>query len=209
MPKKDQVNLIEAADAVSKQKQTAQIKAFATAFDNRSAHETLMNKGGTSIQDKLKSVRQRFETPGVAALTVAANVSPDFINRSVSGDKRFNVYAIQKMADILQGLRTGHVKNQVNKAIVASMFACEKAKQPFTGHLALASVSSSIKVKEKGVASILTRHTVAESTAATQASSTLNALEVLGAVKNTGTTRAPIWTLQPGPVTERLREIAA
>ncbi|WP_114217455.1 hypothetical protein [Ochrobactrum sp. 3-3] len=58
------------------------------------------------------------------------------------------------------------------------------------------------------IAKLLTRHTVSPSTAPTQASSTMQALETVGAVKNVGTERAPVYRLLDTPIAKRLEAVA-
>jgi len=66
--------------------------------------------------------------------------------------------------------------------------------------------SDKVKV-EKGMTAILVRHSVAASTAPTQTSSTMNALQTLGVVVNKGSNKFPLWELTEAPVTHRLAEL--
>lgn len=185
-----------------------QMKALDKGFDDRAAFEATHNPSNTSIQDKLKGYRKKLVLPGIAALTLAAKVDPNFMNGSGNNaNKRFNVYAIDKLADLLHGLNSGHIKNAINKAIVQSLFRFSDAGVPFTGHAAQGAVSANLKV-EPGTAKLLVRHTAAPGTAPTQSSSTMNALMVLGAVKNIGSAKHPIYQLTDAPVVERLKEVA-
>lgn len=184
------------------------IKEFGVAFDNRAAHEAQLAAGNTSIQDKLVAVRKRFEVPGVAALSIATNMDPNFVNRSIAGDKRFNIYAVQKLADIMHGLNGTGMKNAINLAILKSMIACEKAGVPFESVVSQAAASDKVEVKGQ-LKQILTRHAVSASTAPTQASSTMNALMTIGAVRNKGSHRAPVFEFVPGPVSTKLRDLVS
>ncbi len=198
-------NLIKAVTA----DQTAtKIAEITNAFEARKAHEALTASANSSIQDKLVAYHKKMALPGIATLLVAIDVSPSFINRELTAGKRFNVYAIDKTNDLLHGLNSGHFKNAINQAVLKSMFAFEKAKIAFDGQAALAAASDKVATK-KELVPFLTRHTVDAGTAPTQSSSTMNALMAIGAVKNTGSAKFPIWVLTGEPVTEKLREAFA
>jgi hypothetical protein len=201
-PFMDQVN------AISDSRRKTQMKKLDQGFDDRAAFEATHAPANSSIQGKLTNYRKKMVLPGIAALTLAANMDPNFMNGSGNNEnKRFNVYAIDKLADLLHGLNSGHIKNAVNKCIVASIFKFDAGGVLFTGLAAQGAVSSNLKV-EKDVAALLVRHTASPGTAPTQSSSTMNALAVIGAVKNTGSQKHPIWALTDSAVVERLREVA-
>jgi hypothetical protein len=156
----------------------------------------------------LKAEKAKLTTPALAALSLAAEMSPDFVNRVSRGDARFNVYAIKKITDLMNGLNGQAMRNAINIAIIKSMLACEKAGVPFTGQIAQAAVSDKLPLK-KELDAIMTRHNVGASTAPTQASSTMNALMMTGVARNTGTTRNPVYELKATPQTEVLRTMFA
>jgi hypothetical protein len=205
----DQQSLMDMAAAVSKARAETRMNHLSDGFEARAVFEATHKPANTSIQDKLKAYRKKLVVPGIAALTLAADMDPNFMNGSSNGSgARFNVYAIDKLADLLHGLNSGHIKNAVNRSIVASLFRCADAGITFTGIAAQAAVCGTMKV-EKDLAAALVRHTASESTAPTQASSTMNALAVLGAVANKGTPKHPVWQLTDAPVVERLKEVIA
>lgn len=200
--------LLDAVKAVTEKQIKATVARIEKGFDERAAFEALNAPANSSIQDKLKGYRKKLAAPGFAALSHAAAIDPNFMNTSPSGGaKRFNVYAIDKVADLAQALTSGSIRNAVNKAIVASMLRCAEAGVPFTMVAAQAAASANLKV-DKALGSVLVRHTVSPSTAPTQASSTMAALQVMGAVRNTGTPKHPVYELTDSAVADRLREVA-
>ena len=185
------------------------IVAVAANFDNRAAFER--DKGANEKKiAKIDAYKAKLTTQPAVAMLMATSADLNFMNRATNskGTSRFNIYAIDKLADLVMGLNTGHFKNAVNIAVMKSLFKFRTANEPFTGELASAAVSDKIRVADKFKA-ILVRHTVDQSTADTQASSTLNALKVLGVVENIGTRSAQIWRLTDTPQTRRLEELLA
>lgn len=136
-------------------------------------------------------------------MLIAAQVDPGFINRSISSGSRYNVYAAEKVADLVGALDGRGVRNQINNAITRSLFACRKAGIPFTGEVAKAAASDKVRVTGD-LKAVLIRHTVSTGTMATQASSTMNALETLDIVENKGNHKHPVYELTDTPQTERL-----
>lgn len=201
-------NLTQMTEAVSAGRIKRQMAKIADQFDAREAFELKVAPANTSIQAKLKTYRAKIAMPGIAALTLAAEIDPAFLNRATNetSGKRFNVYAIAKVADLLTGINSGVIKNAANKCIVASLFKCEAAKVPFTGQAAQGCISANLKI-DKVFDGLLERHTAAPGTAPTQSSSTMNALAVIGAVENKGSAKHPIWQLTETPIVARLREL--
>ena len=154
-------------------------------FETRATYERAVNPNNANIQDTLKKERARMAQPGLAGVLLAVDVSPEFINRELITGKRYNVYALGKLNDLMYALVSGHMKNAVNIAVMRSLFACRKAGYAFTGVVAQAAVSDKVKI-DKAIGAVLTRHTVSAATAPTQTSSTMSALETLGVVANRG-----------------------
>ncbi len=180
-----------------------------TGFDDRLTLEHRKDPTADAKQKKIAAAKAKLATTQSAQVMTLAESDPGFVTRSSADNTWFNIYAIDKVADLVRAFATGQTKNEVNVAIVKSLFACVAQKITFTGELARAAVSDKIPVKDATAAKALTRHTVSASTAPTQASSTMSALEVLGIVKNTGTAQFPVWVLQDSVMTERLKEVYA
>lgn len=197
--------LTELVAEVSEEDRNKMLVKIGSEFDMREAHELSTNPGNSNIQDTLKKQRKKMALPGIAGMLVATNTTPEVINRSISEGKRFNVYAIDKMNDLLHGLNSGHFKNEINAAVMRSLFKFRKAGVSFTG-LAAAAAASDKVIVEKELKGLLVRHTVSASTAPTQSSSTMSALQALGVVVNKGSAKYPIWELTNAPIVHALEK---
>lgn len=160
------------------------------------------------IGASLGKSEKKLSTMAAATVLVAASVDPNFINGGSNAGGTYNVYAIDKVADLVQALAGAGVRNAINNAITRSLFKFRAAGVTFTGEMAKAAASSNIKV-DKAMQALLVRHTVAPSTAPTQASSTMQALQTLGIVRNVGTQKFPAYALTDTPATRRLEEVLA
>lgn len=200
--------LTEMLAEISEQRRKTMATKTAQAFDDRMEFEHRERPGNESIQTKLKAAKAKMTNLGVAGVMIATQFDPQVFNRSVTEGRRFNIYAINKLADLLQGLESGTFRNDVNIAVMKSLFRFKANGMQFNGTAALAAASDKVKV-EQGMAKILVRHSVSSATAPTQASSTMNALAAIEAVRNTGTAKHPIWELQDNAVTRRMEEVLA
>jgi hypothetical protein len=182
--------------------------ATADAFDDRVAFESSKAPDNTSIQRTLKKARAAMVTKRAAKVMILTNVRPAVINRVLHEGNRYNVYAIGKLADIIFGVTDGQISNAINIACIKSLFRFHAAKLPFTADMAKAAASNKIRVS--GPAAMhLVRHTVSASTAPTQASSTMQALETLGVVRRTGGGRNPVFEVVEGALTTKIKELLA
>lgn len=178
-------------------------------YDVRSDFEKAKNGFNENIQDTLKKERARMTRPGLAAILAACDVDPSFVNREEHTGKRFNVYALGKINDVIYGVSSGgHFKNAINLAVMRSLFRARKAGIAFTGALAQAAASDKVSI-DKAISAVLIRHTVSASTAPTQSSSTMNALEVLGIVTNRGSDKYPLYELTDAPITRKIEQLLA
>lgn len=176
------------------------------AFNHRADFELAKNPEGEKMQANLKGYEKKLSALGACAVLIASRVDTDFINREVSAGNRFNVYAIDKVNDIVSALESGVMRNAVNKAIMQSLFKFRAAGIAFTGVAAIAATSDKVKV-EKALTALLVRHTVSAATAPTQSSSTMSALQTLGVVVNRGSKKFPEWQLTDTPQTRRLEAV--
>lgn len=179
-------------------------------LDTRVAFERAKSSFNENIQRTIKNARNQLTTPGIVAALLSCSVSPDFMNRELRAGDRFNVYAMPKMHDLAMVLRHGGAfTNKINNAVVTSFVRCWKAGVTFTNDTARWAASDKYRDVKPEVLPYLVRHTVSTSTAPTQVSSTFNALETMGLVKNTGTAKNPIWALADTPQAQRLLEVVA
>lgn len=196
--------LEEIVDAVADEAIDAKLDQIEDAFDARASFERTKNAGNESIQASLKKSRSALQRGAVAALFAAINVDPDFICGSRNTGSAYNVYAIDKIADLVAGLNGGYVRNAINLAVCKSLFRFRAAGEVFTGEMARAAASDKLRVQGK-IKDHLVRHTVSASTAPTQASSTMSALQTLGIVVNKGSMKSPIYELTDAPQTLALQ----
>lgn len=192
-------------EAVLKQKQAEVIAAFETRIAFEQAQPSVSDK----MIPNLKSCMASLASETGARLLAALDIDMGFVNREVAKGSRFNVYALQKVCDLVTAMTAGFMKNAVNRAVLKSMFICRDNEVAFNGDLALAAVSDKIRIEPR-FAKHLTRHTVSQNTASTQKSSTMNALEALGiATSNKLRGAAEVFTLTDTPQTRRLQEVLA
>lgn len=161
---------------------------------------------GPGKTNSLKKAEKDLATPGAAGFFCAVDIDPSFINRNISGDGRFNVYALDKIRDIISGIGGGFLQNPINRAVLASMLNFRDANIPFTMAHMQAAISSGVKI-ERALAKHLVRHTVAPSTAPTQSSQMSHALQVLGIATAQTVGRVTTFTLTDTPQTRRLEQV--
>ena len=174
------------------------------AFENDKSTIT----GKSNIHRTLKNVRSNLVRSHAARVMMAANVNEGFINRTLHDGSRYNVYALGKFADLVDALTGNTMSNAINIAIVRTMFAIKNAGLTFTKEIALAAASDKIRAPMM-FRPYIVAHTVSASTAPTQASSTMQALETLGVVKITGGTRKnPSYEICNNAQSKALEEVA-
>lgn len=186
----------------------AKAKAIGAACDKRLAFEKAKHGDGANIEKAINRGRAMMTKDlNAARIMLAAQVDPDVINRSVHEGACYNVYAIAKLADLVNGLATGVITNAINKACMQSLFKFRAAGLTFSLESAKLAASDKIRVADKAIKDALVRHTVSASTAPTQASSTMQALETVGIVRREGSSRNPTFVLTDTPQTARLEEV--
>lgn len=162
------------------------------------------NGGTERKRDLLKGYQKRLVPVAIAEVFAALGTDTNFMNKGATASgKLFNVYAVDKVADMAAALAGAGIRNKVNNAIVRSLFACRAAGLEFNGTLAAAAVSDKVRIGEH-IKKVLVRHSVSESTVDTQLSSTMTALRIFGVVENIGSRNEPIWRLTDTPATRAL-----
>lgn len=176
-------------------------------FASRIAFEQAQPGLSSKMVPNLEAAQKKMATLGTAGIFCAIDIDPTFINREVSTGSRFNVYALQKINDLVTALDAGFLQNPINRAMLLSLFNFRDAGVPFNGDAALAAVSDKVKV-ERAIAKHLVRHTVSANTASTQKSQVVNALQVMGVVtSNKLRGKAEVFTLTDTPQTRRLEDV--
>lgn len=195
--------------ALSDQDKLDKAVSIGKAFDDRIAWLKTNKPNNTTQAPKLDNYRKKLALPSKAGVLLVSGTSEEFINRSISEGSIYNLYAIDKVIDFVNGLSGDRVKNAINRAIFKSMMNFKAEGIAFTGEMARAAASDKIRVQDKKAESLLMRHTVDAGTAPTQASSTMAALQTLGVVVNKGSMRAPLYELVDTPVTRKLEGLLA
>lgn len=175
-------------------------------FNARRAYELSKPSISAKMLPTLDTEEKRLASPAAASILLACDVSATFINQEISTGNRFNIYAIQKVSDLVTALSGGFIQNAINRAIITSLFNFRDAGVPFTATAAMGAVSDKLRV-DAAINKHLVRHTVSPATAPTQKSSTMSALRVLGIVENVGTRANEEWRLTDTPQVRRLEEI--
>lgn len=177
-------------------------------IDARRDLEIEKNTYNDNIQRTLKKVRATMVRHFAARVLIATNASPTFITEQSREGEHYNVYAMGKLNDLVDGLCGLPLKNAINIAIVRSMFKLRDAGIALHRKTLECAASDKIRVTDPQIASALVRHTVGATTAPTQTSSTMRALETLGIVKSSGPKNATVFELLDTPQTRQLEQIA-
>lgn len=158
--------------------------ALINAIEQRKSFEASHDATNDNIQDTLTKLIKECHDKTCETLA-SLNVDVAFINRHERANKRFNVYAAQKVTNIARYLNASASLNHYTRAIVETMLALEAAKLTLTQADAQAACSLDVKVKDNKKTKLIKRYQkhVAASTAATQSSSSLNALQVCNVIR--------------------------
>ena len=200
--------------AVSSEDVNAKVEATRKALTERSDFERVKDPDNGKIQKPLDRVWKQITTQRAARLMCAVSFDPETLNRVIHEGARYNVYAMGKLGDAIWGLtnsedgKRGQITNAINLACMRSLFRFRADGTQFTGEMAKAAASDKIRVDAK-VRELLVRHTVSASTAPTQASSTMQALESLGIVRRSGSGTNPNFDLTANPIVGALEKALA
>ncbi|RWJ03483.1 hypothetical protein [Mesorhizobium sp.] len=180
---------------------------IAGAFDERAAFQRAKDSDNETIHRSLNKSRAKLIQEKAVACLLATSTAPDFITDSMHQGSAYNVYAADKLCDIVGALNGDVMHNAINIAVMKSLFAFRAANETFTGEMAKAACSKQIRIATPSLAKLLVRHTVSPPTAPTQASSTMQALQTLGIVVNKGSQKYPAYHLTDSPQTRRMEAV--
>lgn len=182
-------------------------------LESRQAFEKLKDVGNGNIQKTIDGARKSLVVSrNYPRVMIACNTDVDFANKMIHDGSRYNVYAIQKLADIVKGLSGVSVMtNKINRSVIASMLAIVTAGKTFDMNTAKAAASDKWTDFDVALKPLFKqyRHTVSSGTAPTQASSTMQALQTLGLVNATGSKKNPIYAFTDTPAAVKLKELFA
>lgn len=187
------------------------VKSFtlnlAAEFDIRADYERAKNADNENIQKNLAKSRAKFARSSAARFMLAANVPVAFLNRNERVNAKYNVYAVEKVADLVDAVMHKRAMNAINLNVLKSLFKLTAKDIAFTHKLAVASASDKAVVEDASIRKLLSRHNVSFTTASTQASSTMNALVTCGVVTEYMTDAREIaYRLNENALVEALRE---
>ncbi|AMB48297.1 hypothetical protein [Methylobacterium sp. AMS5] len=164
---------------------TAYKLALTSAFDAREAYER-ENNANENIFKTFKSLRADFASDVVCEVMHTANVAADFINRQERRNKRFNVYSAEKVFNVARAAVKAEALNVYSKHVFLTALNLTKADKSMTHADAQASLCDALKcdaTKEQ----LISRYarSIAASTADTQSSSSINALQMFDVLTET------------------------
>lgn len=186
------------------------IKSLRGAIDKRKKFETAKNPDNLNIHKTLAKIDKKIGTTRAAAKAfIVCQVPADFVMQELHDGSRYNVYAIEKVHDLIQALADGVMpKNSINLNIVRSLFNVTKNGETFDMNVAKAAASNKMVNKlSPAIRKLVSSHTVSASTAPTQSSSTMQALQTIGVVDAWGGGRNPKYRINSGAPAKALRTI--
>jgi len=202
-----QQTLSEVIAAIDEEQAKTYAIQVGAALSDREAFEKARPDYKDRILKSLDKARRNLATVRAARVLIAAGVDPNFLNRSVHEGARYNVYALDKLSDIVNGLITGNeVGNAINRACMVSMFRARANGVTWNMKLAKAAASKQVPV-DSAVKKWLLRHTVSPSTAPTQASSTMQALATIGIVSAVGSVKDPSYVILDTPMARAAEQV--
>lgn len=157
-----------------------------TAFDSRASYEHAKNAANESIQRTISDLAKSCDHDSIARIFRAAQIDSNFINKSERISARFNVYSAQKVVNIARAIAKVESLNHYSRAIFASAIALQNADMQISHHDAASACSLNVKTtanREK-LLSKYAKH-VEANTAATQSSSSINALKAFDILRET------------------------
>lgn len=167
---------------------TQYLESLLSQIDARAQYEIEKNSENTSIQACLvtsrTSIRNSVNHEKIAEILMLSNHDVATINRQERSNNRYNVYAYEKIANIANVLLNSTSVSRLNHystAILKAVHSYESAELTFTHKDAVSACSADCKHSEKAREKILkdvryAKH-VAATTASTQSSSSINALQ--------------------------------
>lgn len=201
-------NFIALCNDVSDDTVKSLVKVLSDEITARAEYEQRKNSDNDKIQKTLSNVHSKLVRSKAAKLHAVANVNASYINRCERVNAKYNVYALQKIADIVDVVMFEQSMNKINYHVLRSLFRFEAKELTFTHRDAVCAASDKCKVEDAKKRSALSRHNVSETTASTQASSTMNALVTLGVVSETNNAdNVSCYVLTHSPLCEALKEI--
>lgn len=150
---------------------------FFSQIDVRKEYEQNKSENASSICKKLDDLYKNATETHIA-IFLACNVDFSFINRQERANARFNIYAAQKVVKLCSAMTL----DAFTRAIVATLHRLHENNLQATRKDVESACSADIKTesaREKLIKDVKRKEHIAANTVSTQASSSLNALDVM------------------------------
>lgn len=156
--------------------------AFNARIDYQTAKITAETKG--DIVKTLRELHRDSSHERIAEIMMLSNVDANYINRQERDNARFNVKSATKVVNVARVLAKVATLNHYTIAALRSMHSFHLADVTFCQSDAVAAMSLSVNCKDVSKNKHLVRYAshTSPSTASTQSSSSLNALQMYGVV---------------------------
>lgn len=160
--------------------------ALDAAFDSRETFEREAQDDSANIFKTLKALRTDYKSDIVVNVMRLANVDASFINRHERRNKRFNVYSAEKVFNTARASVKAEALNAYSRVILLTAFNLTRAEMTMTHQDAQVSLCDKLKCDAAKSAHIVRyARTIATSTADTQSSSSINALQMFDVLRET------------------------
>jgi hypothetical protein len=153
--------------------------ALLAAIDARASYELSKSAENDSMQETLKDIRKSVDHIDVCAVFFLANVDSNRINRAERVNARYNVYAYEKDVNIARAAMKVASLNHYTKAILLTAKRFAEHDLMLTHNDAQSACSLSVKTSNTSREKMIVKYQkhVSAKTAATQSSSSINALQ--------------------------------
>lgn len=154
------------------------IEAINAQFDARCAYEASKD-AKDSMMLRLKTQRESMTHNVIAEMIATYQIDVAFINRAEKKNARMNVYAIDKIVNLLRCAAKVDALNHYTRAILLTAKKFQENALLMTQDDAMLACNYDAKSKDKTREKLIVRYAnvVAANTASTQASSSLNTLK--------------------------------
>lgn len=155
---------------------------FEVAIATRKSNEVAKAPNCTSMCATLDNLAKSVAHQKIVDVMLAAQVDANFINRAERSNAYYNVYAAEKVVNIARFLAVVAALNHYTKFIFLSALALEKNDMTLTHKDAACACSKDAKHADAKRSKHIVRYEkiVSPSTASTQSSSSINALQTFG-----------------------------
>lgn len=163
--------------------------ALLASVDARAAYELSKNADNDSMQAKLTQIRKSVDHDVIAQVMLASNVDADYLNRAERVSNRFNVYSAEKVVNVARACAKVSELNHYTLAVFKTAQALAKIESALTHRDAVSACSMKIKHSDAKREAIIKqtrfqKH-IEASTASTQSSSSINALQAFNVLTET------------------------